>query len=457
MNEEEKCIVKDNETPKWKVGFAKYFDLAVTVFIVAVAIICFYFLLFRFDSVKLGVAGFFHVVSPILVGFAFAYVLNPVVMFLEEKFLKIRSWYLAKKEISAKNQKSDKVKKAEKKPKKEHKERISDDNADVTNQNTILSPERRTARKLAIFVTVVGAVTLIVLLIMNVIPAFARSITALAEKFPEYYAQVENFVTRFIDRHEWISKQVPNINEILKKFNVMDFVSNYLNSLVSTAYNWVMIAFRIVYNVLIGLIVAMYLLGGKERYIAQIKKITYAVMKKEKADHFITNMGKTNKIFKSAILGKILDSILIGCICFIGMSVLGMVGFEQIGENRVLISVIVGVTNVIPFFGPYIGGIPSVLLLLCVNPLCGVVFAIFIVLLQQFDMNFLDPRVVGRSVGLSPFYVLCFCLMGGGFFGILGIIIASPTGAVIYGITKSLTEEKLTDKDLPTDTVNYSK
>lgn len=448
MSDNDKFMVREEEdTPKWKAGFAKYFDLAVTTFIVAAAIILFYFLIFRFDRVKSGMGTVFGVLSPIIVGFIFAYVLNPLVMFLEDKFFLIDEWYRQK---SQKNKKKNK-------PKKAKKERLSDDNADVTNQNTFLTPEKRSCRKLAIFVTIIVVISMLVLLIMSVIPAFAKSITALAEKFPEYYEQVENYAKGFIARHEWISRQIPNINDILKKFNFMDLVSEYLNSLVSTAYNWVIVAFKIVYNVVIGLIVSMYLLGGKERYIAQLRKITFAVMKKTKAEHFIQHMSKTNKIFKSAILGKILDSIIIGIICFFGMLILGFVGFKEIGENKVLISVIVGVTNVIPFFGPYIGGIPSVLLLLCVKPICGIVFAIFIILLQQFDMNFLDPRVVGRSVGLSPFYVLCFCLIGGGLFGIAGIIIASPTGAVIYGICKSLTEEKLSDRNMPVDTVHYSK
>lgn len=436
-------------------AMAKYKEIAVIVVLVGMAIICFYFLLFRFASVQKTVGGIIRVFSPILVGFIFAYILNPVVMFLEKKFLGIRKWYLKKK--------SEKAPADSKKPAKESKIKKfknshghSDDNADVTNQNSILTPERRTARKLAILVTIVGAISLITLLVMNVIPAFANSIAALAEKFPEYYAKIQETVINFINRHEWISKNIPNVNDIFSKFNVMEFVNNYLDEAVNKAYNGVLSIFRFVYNLVVGLIVAMYILGGKERYIAQIKKMLFAFMKPGRAQPFINNMKKTNQIFKSAILGKILDSILIGCICFIGMSILGMFGFEAIETNRVLISMIVGVTNVIPFFGPYIGGVPSVLLLLFVQPASGIAFAIFIVCLQQFDMNFLDPRVVGKSVGLSPFYVLCSCLLAGGFFGIGGIVIGSPTGAVIYGIIKSYSEAKLASKNLPLETQEYA-
>lgn len=449
MDDNKKIIVEER-----KPNIHKYRDLAFTIFLVAAAIIMFYFIVFRFSSVTAFLGGIIKVISPIIVGFAFAYVLNPVVMLLEGKFMDLNTWNNNRKAKKAENNKEQKP--AKEKKKKEAKVLESDDNADITNQNSILSPERRTCRKLAILVTVVGTIGVVTLLMMSIVPAFARSISALAEKFPEYYNQVHDFGVRYIERHKWISKNIPNINEIIEKINIRELIDTYLDSVVTAAYNSVLGVFKVIYNVVIGLIVSMYLLGGKERYIAQIKKILYAFNKKEKMDQFLENMRKTNQIFRSAILGKMLDSIIIGCICFIGMSIIGLFGFEAIEANRVLISVIVGVTNVIPFFGPYIGAIPSIILLLCIQPISALAFAIFILVLQQFDMNFLDPRVVGRSVGLSPFYVLCACLTAAGLFGVLGLIVASPTCAVVYGVIKSITEEKLSEKDMSIDTQDYS-
>ncbi len=435
---------KEEKDSRLKSGISRYFDIAAVSFLVVAACLLFYFVLFRFDVIKKGIGVILSVTSPIIVGFIFAYLLNPVVMLLEAKFLKIYRKH------------QDAMAKAGKK-KKPHKHRAeSDDNPICTNQNPVLVNGRGGARRLAITVTVLVTVTLSGLLIMVVVPAFVRSISALAENLPQYYTAISEKIIDFVEKHEKISKQLPDINEILNKINVFDIVSNYLNSVLSTAYNWVIIAFKFVYNVVIGLIIAIYLLGGKERYIGQAKKVCFAVMKPVRAKRFIQNMHKTNGIFKSAILGKILDSIIIGCICFIGMSVIGMLGFSVIEDNKVLISVVVGVTNVIPFFGPYIGGIPSVFLLLCLNPLQGLIFAVFIIVLQQFDCNFLDPRVVGRSVGLSPFYVIVSCLICGGLLGIPGMLIATPFGAVVYGISKAWIESKLESKSLPIDTFEYA-
>lgn len=450
---EETTEKKDGNGGSWKSGLIRYFDIAVVCFMVVAACLLFYFVLFRFAVVKKGIKIILSVVSPIIVGFVFAYILNPVVMFLEGRFMKI---YEKHKTVIAKREKGSKGKKKTAFIRKKKQKLESDDNPMCTNQNPVLKNGRGGARRLAIFVTVVVTLTLVGLLVMAVIPAFARSVASLAENFPQYYATLSKHIIEFVEKHEWISKKIPDVDEILDKINVFDILNDYLNSLLSTAYNWVIIAFKIVYNVLIGLIIAIYLLGGKERYIGQLKKASFAIMKPVHAKKFIQNMHKTNTIFKSAILGKILDSIIIGCICFIGMSVLGMFGFEVINYNRVLLSVVVGVTNVIPFFGPYIGGIPSVFLVFCQNPLEGVIFAVFIIVLQQFDCNYLDPRIVGRSVGLSPLYVLSFCLIGGGLFGIVGMLVATPTGAVIYGIAKSWLESRLEEKELPLETAEYA-
>ncbi|MGN0165821.1 MAG: AI-2E family transporter [Lachnospiraceae bacterium] len=451
MNKQDNFIPPEEEKlgRKFKDNFAKYGEIGVVCFCVVAACLLFYYLLFKFAVVKKGIGIIISVISPIIVGFVFAYILNPIVMFLEEYFMKI---YQKHKQAVARSGR--KKTKQSQKPKKIKPE--SDDNSVCTNQNPMLVNGRKVARRISILITVVVVVTLVGLLATAVIPAFARSVSSLAEKLPYYYTTVSEAVISFVNKHEWISRQLPDVNKILESFNIFEILSNYINSLLSTAYNWVIVAFKIVYNVLIGLIIAIYLLGGKERYIGQAKKITYALMKPEHAKRFVQNMHNTNLIFKSAILGKILDSIIIGCLCFIGMSILGMFGLEAIGNNRVLLSVVIGVTNVIPFFGPYIGGIPSVFLVFCENPVHGLVFAIFVVVLQQFDCNFLDPRVVGNSVGLSPLYVLSFCLIGGGLFGIVGMLVATPTGAVIYGFTKSWIESRLEAKELPVKTADYA-
>lgn len=448
MNKPENLTnTEERERASWKDNFIRHSDIAILCFGVVAACMLFYFALFRFEVIKRGFSVIVSVSAPIIVGFVFAYILNPIVMYLEAYFMRV---YQKHKAAVAKNPKSRMVKKSKK-------QRLeSDDNPNCTNQNPVLVDGRKGARRVAILVTVVGVLTAIALLVMAVIPALARSVVSLAEKLPHYYTTVSGAVIKFVNEHEWISKQIPDVNQLLDSFNVFEILTEYVNSLLSTAYNWVIIVFKMVYNILIGLIIAIYLLGGKERYIGQLKKISFALMKPERAKRFVQNMHKTNKIFKSAILGKILDSIIIGFLCYIGMSVMGMCGLEAIGYNRTLLSVVIGVTNVIPFFGPYIGAIPSVFLIFCESPIQALIFALFILVLQQFDCNYLDPRIVGDSVGLSPFYVFTFCLIGGGLFGIVGMLLATPTGAVIYGIAKSWLESKLEGKELPVETVEYA-
>lgn len=157
---------------------------------------------------------------------------------------------------------------------------------------------------------------------------------------------------------------------------------------------------------------------------------------------------KSNEIFGGFIIGKIIDSAIIGVLCFIGLSLIKM-------PYTLLVSVIVGVTNVIPFFGPYIGAIPSAFLILLSDPKKGLYFIIFILVLQQIDGNVIGPKILGNSTGLSPFWVVFSILIGGGMFGFVGMIMGVPTFAVIYYIISMITSQRLERKNLPLTTVHY--
>lgn len=203
-----------------------------------------------------------------------------------------------------------------------------------------------------------------------------------------------------------------------------------------------------VFNFLVGCIVSVYMLFGKETFSAQIKKMLYAGMQVERANMVLHITRKSNEIFGGFIIGKIIDSAIIGVLCFIGITILDM-------PYILLVSVIVGVTNVIPFFGPYIGAIPSTILIALADPLKGLYFLIFIIALQQLDGNVIGPKILGNSTGLSAFWVVFSILLGGGLFGFIGMIIGVPTFAVIYYIVKMVVEEKLKKKKLPPDTEHY--
>ena len=178
----------------------------------------------------------------------------------------------------------------------------------------------------------------------------------------------------------------------------------------------------------------------------QFKKATYAFFSKEKADRMVEIANRSNNIFSGFIVGKMLDSLIIGILCFIGMLFINH-------DYTVLIAVIVGVTNMIPFFGPFIGAIPCLFILLMVDPMSAALFAVFVFLLQQFDGNILGPKILGDSLGLSPIWILAGILIGNGLFGIVGMLIGVPTFAVLYNIVSETITHRLQEKGM---SANYS-
>ena len=182
--------------------------------------------------------------------------------------------------------------------------------------------------------------------------------------------------------------------------------------------------------------------------LAQAKKVCYAVMKRPSCETLIHWARRANNIFAGFIIGKIVDSLIIGVICYICMLIFGI-------EYPLLISVIVGVTNVIPFFGPYIGAVPSILFLLLVNPVSALWFGIFIVILQQIDGNVIGPLILGDHVGLSAFWIMLSITVGGGLFGFAGMVLSVPTFALIYAIVRTVIDRRLKNRGLPEETERY--
>jgi len=198
----------------------------------------------------------------------------------------------------------------------------------------------------------------------------------------------------------------------------------------------------------IGIIISVYFLNSKDTFLAQIKKFIVANFKERTVEEIFSGASYTNKTFGGFISGKIIDSVIIGIICFLVMSVFGW-------EYSLLISCIVGITNIIPFFGPFIGAIPSTLLLILVNPMHALYFVIFVLILQQFDGNILGPKILGDSTGLESFWVLFAVLVGGGLFGFIGMVIGIPIFAVIYYYAGRTLNRKLERKGFSTDLKDY--
>ena len=192
------------------------------------------------------------------------------------------------------------------------------------------------------------------------------------------------------------------------------------------------------------------MLCSKEKLLAQFKKIIIAVTKKRTCEKVMAGFEQANSVFSGFITGKIIDSIIIGLICFIVLTIMSM-------PYATMISVMIGITNIIPFFGPLIGAVPTSLLILLVDPKKFIIFVVFVVVLQQFDGNILGPKILGDSTGLPGFWVLMSLILFGGIFGFGGMILAVPTTALLYSFIRGSVEEKLRNKKLPTSTDYYMK
>jgi len=201
-------------------------------------------------------------------------------------------------------------------------------------------------------------------------------------------------------------------------------------------------------NLLIGFIVSIYLLATKERFSATGRKLCYAFLSEERAALILRGTKVTDRIFSGFVRGKLLDSLIIGLLCFVFSTIFRF-------PYAPLVSLIVGMTNVIPYFGPFLGAIPSAFLILLDNPLKCLYFCIFILALQQFDGNILGPKILGESIGLSSFWVIVAILLGGGLFGVMGMFLGVPVFACLYTAIRAYSAYCLKKKGLPTDTDSY--
>ena len=235
-----------------------------------------------------------------------------------------------------------------------------------------------------------------------------------------------------MDIGSWVNETlVPKFNVVLMEFSLS--VLSFAKSL---------------WNFIIGLILSIYIMGMKETFAGQAKKILFAIFKADHAKKLINDIRFVDDTFGGFIVGKLIDSAIIGVICFCAMSILKL-------PYVVLISVIIGVTNIIPFFGPFLGAVPSAILILMVNPAKVIPFVIFILVLQQFDGNILGPKILGDSTGLNSFWVISAITIFGGWFGVPGMAVGVPTFAVIYALFKRRINVVLEKKGLSSKTSDY--
>ncbi len=299
-----------------------------------------------------------------------------------------------------------------------------------------LLPEKMgtAANMLAVTISLLFGILVVYALIMMIVPQLITSVTTL-------YYTARNNLNDFVD---WASHQeIIASNQKLLDFietsydNLQDMLDNIvrtklvpsMQSLLSGAALGVMSFVAFLKNIVIGVIVSVYLLASRKKFGQQCKMILYSLIKPRWADIILEEILYADKMFGGFINGKILDSAIIGVLCYIACLIFKF-------PSALLVSVIIGVTNVIPFFGPFIGAIPATLLILIQNPIKALWFVLFVLVLQQVDGNIIGPKILGNTTGLSSFWVLFAILLFGGLWGFVGMIIGVPLFAVIYDVLK---------------------
>ncbi len=280
------------------------------------------------------------------------------------------------------------------------------------------------------------------LLISSVIPELISSIESFSGNMDTYLDLITTLISRIAVQFQLDSEVVNLLNTYWE--DLLAGIGQMLNTLLPALVSFSMGAATSIYNVFSGLIISVYLLTGKEKLILTFKKILYAFLPDRWADYVMHVGHVANRSFGGFLNGQIIDASIVGLLCFLGMSVMRM-------PYAMLSSVIVGVTNIIPYFGPIIGAVPGVVLLLLTNPIKAVLFVVLIVCIQQIDGNFLSPRIVGSSIGVSGVWVLFSIIVGGKLFGIPGMVAGLPTFSVIYVLVREQAHRRLLAKNRQID------
>lgn len=391
--------------------YRTYIYWGITALAVLLLLVAAVFVVMRWSFVTAAGEKIANILAPVIYGAVFAYLLNPVYNRVQAAVMK-----LTEKVI----------------------------------------PQEKSRKKLGGFLGTLASllflVTVVVGLISMLIPQLISSVRGVMETMPSSINNLEIWLEKVLADNPDLEGQVMQhygaAAEYLQNWMTNVVVPN-IYRIIGSVSSGVVLAVRAVFDIIIGLIVMVYLLNMKEKLLAQAKMIIYGVFPLKIANKVIEEGRYVHQVFGGFIIGKLLDSLIIGLICFV------LLGFANM-PYVLLVSVIVGVTNVIPFFGPFIGAVPSAFLILLADPMKCLYFLIFILLLQQFDGNILGPKILGDSTGLSSFWVLFSILLFGGLMGFVGMIIGVPAFAVIYRLVKEFTTWRLGKKKLSGDLDEYN-
>lgn len=375
-----------------------YVKLGFTLFISLASCIVLYFILLRLHIITNIIVSIFRALSPILLGILFAYLLNPLLKVFEK---------IISKKITPKIFRDDKR-------------------------------HQKFNRIVSLLITYLIVATIIFLFILFIVPNLLDSLQVMINNIPTYINNIYDYLKNVLRNNPELSTSIEKIN-----MNITEYITNIMvpsaDSVVTNIANSVSSFVSGVVNVAIGLVVSIYVLFDKENFIKGAKKTIATILPDKAYNSFMNSLTFTDKIFGGFMTAKIIDSFIIGLITFIVMAIFNV-------PYALIISIIVGVTNIIPYFGPIIGAAPCALLLLMIDPAKALTFIILVFLIQQFDGNILGPKMIGNKTGLKSFWVLFSILLFGKLFGFVGMIFGVPIFAIIYSIIKNHIDKKLEQK-----------
>lgn len=393
----------------------KYLYWGTTAFLVVVASILFYYLITNLSWLRSAFSKLTAILSPFIWGLVIAYLLSPLMNILQKSVFQPFLTAVLKKG------KPDSQKRA------------------------------NAAKGLSVFFSVILLVVAVTAMVWLIAPRLYQSLENI----------VLNSSTYVKNAYEWIDRMLVDYPEIEEAISgtfgsvsngIFDWIKNLLpqiSSVVTNVTSGVYYLLKGIYNIIIGLIVSVYVLYNKELFGRYVKKVMYCIFSVEASEKILNAVDFIDHVFIGFLSGKILDSAIIGVLCYIGCLILRM-------PYALLVSFIVGITNIIPFFGPFIGAVPSAIIILMESPIQCLIFVIFIIVLQQFDGNILGPKILGSSVGINGFWIMFSIILGAGLFGFAGMLLGVPVFVVIYTGLKALVNRKLKRSGLPTEGEYYT-
>ena len=390
----------------------KILAISIATFLTFCCCTLFFFFVYRNQEIAAYGDKLSLILQPIIIGIVLAYLLNPILNFIEVRVQKLL-------------------------------------------EKRLKNPKR--VKNLSRMIGITGAWlffgAIIAVLIASILPTIIESIMSMIKTFPEALENLQKWINKTIEGDEqaklFVNEVVVRGGAWLEGFlsgTILPQLESYIGSIMSSAVS----AVKLILNIFIGFIVSVYVLTSKDKFSGQAKKIVYAIFKPGQANVLIDTVRKSHELFGGFISGKLLDSLIIGVIAYIVLMIMKM-------PYAMLVSVIVGVTNIIPFFGPFIGAIPSFFIILLQDPIKSLYFLIFIFVLQQVDGNIIGPKILGDSTGLTAFWIVFSTTFFGGLWGFIGMVLGVPLTAVIYHIIGRILKYMLKKRGIPCDTDSYIK